>query len=106
MPVFSISKMPTGCAPTVSYDQNNPGWTNCEYNCDGCISCKPDNKSDCGQMMIASGLSCAPPGCVAECCKSSNQADKKPIPKKPSSGGQRSEIFNIIFKAVSSFKLD
>ena len=77
MVIISTSKMPTNCAKTVSYDSKNPGWSNCEANCNNCTKCKPDPDTDCGQMLIASGAKhCVPPKCAAQCCKS----DYKPSP--------------------------
>ena len=70
MVIISTSKMPTNCAKTVSYDSKNPGWSNCEANCNNCTKCKPDPDTDCGQMLIASGAKhCVPPKCAAQCCK-------------------------------------
>jgi hypothetical protein len=77
MVIISTSKMPTNCAPTVSYDSKNPGWSNCEASCNHCTKCKPDPDTDCGQMLIASGVKhCVPPGCAMQCCKS----EYKPAP--------------------------
>jgi len=80
-----ISSMPTGCAPTMSTDPNKIGWNQCTTNCKNCTTCTPDKNTDCGQLMIAAGMNCAPPACASQCCSSvhSPKPTPKPTPKTP-----------------------
>jgi hypothetical protein len=69
-----IFTMPTDCAPT-NGTAKIPGWAQCSDGCSGCTDCTPNPDSDCGQLMIAGGFTCAPPTCVSKCCMPSEPTD-------------------------------
>lgn len=63
----NIFTMPTDCAPT-NGTPKMPGWAQCADSCSGCTECTPNPDTDCGQLMIAGGFTCAPPTCTSKCC--------------------------------------
>jgi len=50
-------------------------WAACSNDCSDCPKCVPDEKTKCGQMMIASGIDCAPENCHPQCCKKQPQME-------------------------------
>jgi len=89
---------PSDCAPLTSDDRNNPGWAQCFADCGsrGCISCVPDDMSNCGQMVIASGIGCVPAGCTAKCCKKDPTGGILMAPKIPGRLSFRIIVLSII----------
>ena len=74
---MSKYRFPTDCAPIISKD-DKIGWQECDVTDNTvsgdlknrCQPCIPNEKTSCGQQMLAAGFEYAPPKCYSKCCKS------------------------------------
>lgn len=83
----SIASFSYDCAKLIGTNKNS-GWAECADNCAGCDTCIPNTETECGQLIQASGIGCAPKACFDKCCiKPQNSL-------KSISKNRRKKIFN------------
>jgi hypothetical protein len=109
---FDLTGFPDECADT-DHKKVKKGeqisksvtWADCSDNCEKCVPCDPNLKSDCGQMVSDSGIGCVPPACASKCCNSSNPSNPSK-PSSPSNPSKPSSPSNIETPAPTSRSYD
>jgi hypothetical protein len=95
---YDIAMFPQNCSP-LNGTTKTPGWAQCSSDCSNCMDCDPNMKTDCGQMVAASGIGCVPSGCFDQCCNA--QTNSKPVKVKAKYESQQAFYKKPVFIASS-----